>query len=437
MSIPLMTDICLRGGRVIDPGRSFDAQADVLLSEGKVARIEPGLAASLGREVKVIDVRGQWVCPGLVDIHTHLREPGQEYKEDIVTGTTAAAAGGFTAVCCMPNTVPPNDNRAVTELIVRRAREVGVVRVYPIGAITQGLKGEVLAEMGELQEAGCVAVSDDGKPVMNGEIMRRALEYARGFGLPLIQHAEDLTLSQGGSMHEGAVSTRVGIRAQPGAAESTMVARDLELVALTGARYHVAHISTAESIRLVREAKRRGLPVTCEVTPHHLTLSDEACAGFDTFTKCNPPLRTDADIAALIEALADGTIDAIATDHAPHSPVEKDVEFEQAAFGMTGLETALPLCLEFVRKGVLTPSALVRLLSTAPAAVLKLPGGSLAAGSVADVTVIAPDVAWTCEPARFRSRSRNSPFAGAPMKGRAVLTLVGGRIAHAEESFVA
>jgi dihydroorotase len=437
MSVPPMTDICLRGGRVIDPGRSFDAQADVLLSGGKVARIEPGLAGSVGRDVRVIDVTDQWVCPGLVDIHTHLREPGQEYKEDILTGTTAAAAGGFTAVCAMPNTVPPNDNRAITDLIVRRAREVGVVRVYPIGAITQGLKGEVLAEMGELQEAGCVAVSDDGKPVMNGEIMRRALEYARGFGLPLIQHAEDLTLSQGGSMHEGAVSTRVGIRAQPGAAESSMVARDLELVALTGARYHVAHISTAESVRLVREAKRRGLPVTCEVTPHHLTLTDEACAGFDTFTKCNPPLRTDADIAALIEALADGTIDAIATDHAPHSPVEKDVEFEQAAFGMTGLETALPLCLEFVRKGVLTPAALVRLLSTAPAAVLKLPGGSLAAGSVADVTVISPDVAWTCEPARFRSRSRNSPFAGASMKGRAVLTLVGGRIAHAEESFVA
>jgi dihydroorotase len=345
-----MSDICLRGGRVIDPGRSFDAQADVLLSDGKVARIEPGLAGSVARDVKVIDVKDLWVCPGLVDIHTHLREPGQEYKEDIATGTAAAAAGGFTAVCAMPNTVPPNDNRAVTELMVRRAREVGLVRVYPIGAITQGLKGEVLAEMGELQEAGCVAVSDDGKPVMNGEVMRRALEYARGFGLPLIQHCEDLSLSGGGSMHEGVVSTRVGIRAQPAAAESTMVARDLELVALTGARYHVAHISAAESVRLVREAKRRGLPVTCEVTPHHLTLTDDACATYDTHTKCNPPLRSAADVAALAEALADGTIDAIATDHAPHSAVEKEVEFEQAAFGVLGLETALPLCLEFVRK---------------------------------------------------------------------------------------
>src|SRR6185369_17559127 len=238
----------------IDPARNFDAQADVLLRDGWVERVEPGLAASTGPGVRVIDVRDLWVVPGFVDIHTHLREPGQEYKEDIATGTRAAAAGGFSAVCAMPNTVPPNDNRAVTELMVRRAREVGVVRVYPIGAITQGLKGEVLAEMGELQEAGCVAVSDDGKPVMNGEIMRRALEYARGFGLPVIQHAEDLNISQGGSMHEGAVATRIGIRAQPGAAESTMVARDIELVALTGARYHVAHISTAESVRLVREA---------------------------------------------------------------------------------------------------------------------------------------------------------------------------------------
>jgi dihydroorotase len=431
-----MADICLRGGRVIDPARSFDAQADVLLSNGVIALIEPGLAEGLSREVRIIDVRDHWVVPGLIDLHTHLREPGQEYKEDIATGTAAAAAGGFTAVCAMPNTVPPNDTRAVTELMVRRARDVGAVRVYPIGAITLGLKGEVLAEMGELQEAGCVAVSDDGRPVMNGEVMRRALEYARGFGLPVIQHCEDLSLSAGGAMHEGVVSTRVGVRAQPAAAESSMVARDLELVALTGARYHVAHISTAESVRLVREGKRRGLPITCEVTPHHLTLTDDACATYDTHTKCNPPLRSAADIAALTEALADGTIDAIATDHAPHSPVEKDVEFEQAAFGMIGLETALPLCLDLVRSGVLTPEALVRRLSTAPAAVLALPGGSLTPGGVGDVTVIAPDVAWTCEPARFRSRSRNSPFAGVSLRGRAVLTVVGGRIAYAEESSI-
>ncbi len=429
-----MSDLCLRGGRVIDPGRSFDAQADVLLQDGKVARIEPGIAGGLGPGVRVVDVRDLWIVPGLIDLHAHLREPGQEYKEDIETGTVAAAAGGFAAVCAMPNTVPPNDTRAVTDLIVRRAREVGAVRVYPIGAITQGLKGETLAEIGELKEAGCVAVSDDGRPVMNAELMRRALEYARGFGLPVIQHCEDLSLSADGSMHEGNVSTRTGIRAQPAAAESAMLARDLELVALTGARYHVAHISTAESVRLLREAKRRGLPVTCEVTPHHLTLTDEACATFDTSAKCNPPLRAAPDIVALKEALADGTIDAIATDHAPHSPVEKDVEFEQAAFGILGFETALPLCLDLLRAGVLSPSALLAKLSSAPAAILGLPGGSLIPGAAADVTVIDPEAEWTCDPTRFRSRSRNTPFGGRALRGRAVLTVVGGRVAHAEET---
>jgi dihydroorotase len=429
-------DLCLRGGRVIDPARGFDAQADVLVRDGLVVSVEAGLGASQGRDVKVIDVTDLWVVPGLIDLHAHLREPGQEYKEDIATGTAAAAAGGFTAVCAMPNTLPPNDTRAVTELIVRRAREVGAVRVYPVGAITQGLRGEFLSEMGELQEAGCVAVSDDGRPVMNGEVMRRALEYARGFGLPVIQHCEDLSLSAEGSMNEGLVSTRTGIRAQPAAAEAVMVARDLELVALTGARYHVAHISAAESVRLVREAKRRGLPVSCEVTPHHLTLTDEACAGYDPHTKCNPPLRSAADVSALVEGLSDGTIDAIATDHAPHSPVEKDVEFEQAAFGLIGLETALPLCLDLVRGGWLTPAELVRRLATAPAALLGLPGGTLTAGGVADVTVIAPEAAWTCEPSRFRSRSRNTPFSGVSLRGRAVLTVVGGRIAHAVEGLL-
>jgi dihydroorotase len=427
-----MPDICLRGGRVIDPARNYDGQADVLLQEGRIARVEPGLAVPAG--TRTIDVRDLWVVPGFVDIHTHLREPGQEYKEDIATGTAAAAAGGFTALCAMPNTVPPNDNRAITELMVRRAAEVGVVRVYPIGAITIGLKGETLSEMGELKEAGCVAVSDDGKPVMNAELMRRALEYARGLGLPVIQHCEDLHLSGGGSMHEGEVSTRIGVKAQPAAAESAMVARDLELCALTGARYHVAHISAVESVRLVREAKRRGLPVTCEVTPHHLTLTDEACAGYDTFTKCNPPLRASADVAALHEALADGTIDAIATDHAPHSPVEKDLEFENAAFGMLGLETALPLSLEVYRKGLLTPAALVALLTVRPARALGLGGGSLAPGMPADVTVVNPELGWTCEPARFRSKSKNSPFRGRSFRGRAVLTLVAGRIAHQEEN---
>jgi dihydroorotase len=431
-----MPAICLRGGRVIDPARNFDAQADVLLRDGWVERVEPGIAANAGEGVRIIDVRDLWVLPGFIDIHTHLREPGQEYKEDIATGTAAAAAGGFVAVCAMPNTTPPNDNRAITELMVRRAREVGSVRVYPIGAITLGLKGETLSEMGELKEAGCVAVSDDGKPVMNAEIMRRALEYARGLDLPVIQHCEDLHLSAGGSMNEGVVATRTGIKGQPGAAESSMVARDIELCALTGARYHVAHISVGESVRLVREAKRRGLPVTCEVTPHHLTLTDEACAGYDTFTKCNPPLRTPGDVAALHEALADGTIDAIATDHAPHSPVEKELEFENAAFGMLGLETALPLALELVRTGVLSPPALVALLTSRPARVLALPGGTLAPGSPADVTVVHPELAWRCEPVRFRSKSKNSPFAGRSFRGKAVLTLVSGRIVYEEETIL-
>ncbi len=271
-------DLCLRGGRVIDPARNLDSEGDLLIEKGVVARFGAGIAAGLPASTRVLDVRGSWVVPGLIDLHTHLREPGQEYKEDIATGTRAAAAGGFTAVCAMPNTVPPNDTRAVTELILRRAAEVGVVRVYPVGAISKGLKGESLAEMGELREAGCVAVSDDGHPVMNAELMRRALEYARTFDLTLVQHCEDLLLSDGGSMNEGPVATRAGIKAQPAAAESSMVARDIELCALTGARYHVAHVSSAESVRLVREAKRRGLPVTCEVTPHHLSLTDEACA---------------------------------------------------------------------------------------------------------------------------------------------------------------
>jgi len=429
-----MPEILLRGGRVLDPVREFDTQADVLVSDGKIARIERGLAAP---GAKVIDVKDCWVVPGLIDLHVHLREPGQEYKENIETGTAAAAAGGFSAVCCMPNTNPLNDTRAVTDLIVQRARDKGAVRVYPIGCITQGQKGETMADMGELQEAGCVAVSDDGHGVMNSEVMRRALEYARSFHMPLIQHCEDSVLSAGGAMHEGVASTRFGIRAQPAVAESAMLARDLELVALTGGRYHMAHISCAESVRLIRDAKRRGLPVTCEVTPHNLVLTDEACAGYNTFFKMNPPLRSANDQAALREALADGTIDAIATDHAPHTSIEKDVEFEQAANGVIGLETALALAVELVGAGVLTPAKLVMRMSAGPAKVLGLPGGSLALGAAADVTVIDPQAAWICDATRFRSKARNTPFDGRAMRGRPVLTVVGGRIVFSEERFVA
>ena len=405
----------------------------MLIEGGTITRVAAGIAGGVGPGVRVIDLRGKWVMPGLIDLHTHLREPGHEYKEDIATGTRAAAAGGFTAVCAMPNTTPPNDNRAVTELIVQRARQVGVVRVYPVGAISKGLLGETLAEMGELQESGCVAVSDDGRPVMNAELMRRAMEYARTFGLTIVQHCEDLSLSAGGAMNEGPVATRAGIRAQPGSAESAMVARDLELCALTGARYHVAHVSSAESVRLIREAKSRGLPVTCEVTPHHLTLTDEACAHYDTSAKCNPPLRAAADVEALCAALGDGTIDAVATDHAPHSAVEKEVEFEQAAFGMIGLETAVPLVLALVRAGTLSPADFVARLSAGPARVFGLPGGSLADGAPADVTVVDPEAAWTCDGRALRSRSRNTPFSGRALRGRVSLTVVGGSIVYSGE----
>jgi dihydroorotase len=417
-------DLVLRGGRVFDPAaaRPLDQAADVRIVNGRIAEIGKGLVAP-----RVVDVKDLWVVPGLVDLHVHLREPGQEYKEDIETGTRAAASGGFTTVCCMPNTRPVNDQRAITELIVRRAREVGAVRVRPIGAITQGLEGKRLADIAEMKDAGIVAISDDGRPVMNAGLMRRAFEYAKTFDLPLVQHAEDLELSESGAMNEGAVSTRIGIKGQPACAESAMVARDLEIVEWTGARYHVAHVSTARTIALVRDAKRRGLPVTCEVTPHHLALTDEACSHYDTRTKVMPPLRTAADQEALIEALADGTIDAIATDHAPHSPVEKDVEFECAAPGMLGLETALPIVLELVKQGAFDIRRAVWALTTAPARAFALPGGNLAAGLAADICVIDPERPYTITADALRSKSKNSPFVGHAFTGRAVLTLVDGQ----------
>jgi dihydroorotase len=428
MPVP-QTPLVLKGGRVIDPAHSegLDRPSDVLIADGIIRAVEPGASVAGAR---VIDCTGKIVAPGFVDIHVHLREPGHEYKEDIASGAQAAAAGGFTTVCCMPNTNPPNDNRAVTDLIVRRAREAASVRVHPIGAISKGLKGEALAEMGEMKDAGIVAVSDDGRPVMSADLMRRALEYARTFGLVVVQHAEDLSLSAGGVMNEGVSSTRAGLRGQPPMAESVMVARDLELVAWTGARYHVAHISTAASVRAVREAKKRGLPVTAEVTPHHLVLTDAACCSYDTATKCAPPLRTEADIAALKEGLADGTIDCIATDHAPHAAQEKDVEFDQAAFGMIGLETALGLCMRLVDEKVLTLPALVGKLTSGAARIFELPAGTLARGAVADVTVFDPARAWTVDRMRLKSKSRNTPFHGWELRGHVTHTIVGGKVVY-------
>jgi dihydroorotase len=418
-------DLVLRGGRVLDPGagKPLDVVGDVRIANGRIVEIGRGLTGG-----RIVDVKDLWVVPGLIDLHVHLREPGQEYKEDIESGTRAAAAGGFTTICCMPNTKPVNDQRTVTEVIVRRAREVGCVRVRPIGAITQGLEGKTLADIADMKEGGIVAISDDGRPVMNAGLMRRAFEYARTFDLPVVQHAEDLDLAEGGSMNEGAVSTRIGIRGQPACAESAMVARDLEIVEWTGARYHVAHVSTARTVALVREAKRRGLPVTCEVTPHHLALTDEACSHYDTRTKVMPPLRTAADQEALLEGLVDGTIDCIATDHAPHSPVEKDVEFECAAPGMLGLETALPIVLDFVRMGTLDEKRVIAALTAHAARAFGLPGGGLAVGAVADICVIDPERPFTIDGEHLASKSKNTPFLGQTLAGRAVLTIVEGRV---------
>lgn len=419
----------VRGGRVVDPSQELDGPFDVLIEDGHVARVEERIEPEAG--VEVFDAAGLVVAPGLIDMHVHLREPGQEYKETVRSGTLAAAAGGFTAVACMPNTVPPNDNRSVTEHIMSEARSSGFARVYPIGAVSKGQRGEELAEFGEMVAAGAVAVSDDGYPVANAELMRRALQYARHYDIPVIQHAQDLDLSAGGVMHEGEWSTRLGLPGAPGAAEDVMVARDLILVEDSGGRYHVAHLSTARSLEMVRRAKQLRLPVTCEVTPHHLLLTDQTVAdsGFSTHAKMNPPLRSEGDRQALLDGLADGTVDALASDHAPHHPDEKDVEFSVAPFGIIGLETNLSLCLDrLVRPGLLSMSRLVELFSTNPARILKIPGGTLVTGSPADLTLVNPEARVTVRAARFRSKSRNTPFEGWKLRGRAVATILGGRL---------
>jgi dihydroorotase len=419
--------LLIKNGHVVDPASSTDAVQDVFIADGRVERV----GRDLPREAvtTVLDATGKIVCPGFIDIHVHLREPGYEYKETVASGTRAAAAGGFTAVCCMANTHPVNDNRSITDYIRAKAAVEGAVRVYPIGAVTRGLAGEELAELAELAEAGCVAFSDDGKCVMNAALYRRAMEYTLPFGAPVISHAEDHQLSRGTSMNEGVVSTELGVPGAPAAAEDIMVARDILLAELTGAHVHIAHLSTAGAVRLVRDAKARGVRVTAEVTPHHLLLTEEAVRTFDANAKMNPPLRSKRDTEVLLEALVDGTIDCIATDHAPHAGSEKEGEFDRAAFGIVGLETAVGLMLDrLVRPGALPLATLISRLSRDPARLLGLPGGSLAPGAPADVTILDPAAEWTVDPARFQSRSRNTPFGGWAVTGRPWKTIVGGGV---------
>lgn len=425
--------ILLRGGRVVDPSSKVDGPADVLIEQGRIAHIGVGIKS---KGAEIIDVSGCVVAPGFIDLHTHLREPGREDKETIESGARSAACGGFTAVCAMPNTQPVNDSASTTRFIVETAARSAIVRVYPIGAITRGSAGAELSEYGDLKAAGCVAVSDDGRPVQNARVMRRALEYARAFSLPVIDHCEDIDLSKGGAMNEGAVATAMGIPAAPAVSETIMVERDVLLAELTGAHVHIAHISTAGAVDAVRRGKARGVRVTAEVTPHHLALTDEAvrASDYDPVTKMNPPLRSEEDRRAVLAGVIDGTIDAIATDHAPHTSEEKVCEFDCAAFGVIGLETALAICHDvLVRSGLIELPRFVQLFSTGPARALNLPGGSLQQGGVADITVFDP--ARISEiPDTFQSKSRNSPFVGQKFCGSPELTIVGGRVVYSRSS---
>ncbi len=418
--------LLIKGGRVIDPASKLDAKKDLLIEKGRIVELlSPGAKAG---DAKVIDASGKWVAPGLIDMHVHLREPGEEYKETVATGASAAVAGGITAVAAMPNTKPTNDTGSVTDYVLEMAARARKARVYPVGAISRGRAGEGLSEMGELVGHGCVAVTDDGRPVMSSMLMRRALEYCMGVGVPVLDHPEDLDLSAGGCMHEGEVSTDLGLPGIPAAAEETMVARDIVLAELTGWRLHLQHVSTQGSVRMIREAKARGVNVTAETCPHYFTLTHEHVRGFNTSFKMNPPLRTEQDREAVVAGLADGTIDAIASDHAPHSPVEKDVEFDQAANGIVGLETLLPLSLGLVHQGMIGPSRWVELVSKNPARILGVPGGSLAPGRAADVTVLDPEAEWEVDRAGFFSKGRNTPFHGWKVKGRASAVIIQGKL---------
>jgi dihydroorotase len=423
-----MSKLLIQNGVLIDPSQSLDGRRDLLIENGRVLAIEESIRAE---SVEVFDASGLIVAPGFIDLHVHLREPGQEYKETVESGARAALAGGFTSICCMPNTKPVNDNSSVTSFILEQARKAGLANVFPIGAITQGSKGEQLAEIGEMKTAGIVAVSDDGRPVLDAGLMRRAMEYATDFDLPVVDHCEDCCGADGWSMHEGEYSALMGLKGLPGAAEDLHVSRDIMLAELTGARVHIAHISTARSVDLVRRAKEQGLRVTCEVTPHHFTLTDRDVfeSGFNTHFKMAPPLRSAADLEAILEGLRDGTIDAIATDHAPHHANEKMLEFDHAPNGIVGLETAVSLTLDrLVHRGVISLSRMVDLLSCLPARIFNLDLGTLKVGAVADMTLFDPQREIKIDASKFKSKSRNTPFQGWELKGNVEATIVGGRV---------
>ena len=428
----------LKGARVVDPANGRDGEFDVLIEDGRIARVGKDLPAEEGCSVVELP-HGLVICPGLIDMHVHLREPGQEHKETVATGTAAAVAGGFTAVACMPNTSPVNDNAGVTGYILRKAADASLARVYPIGAVSRGQLGEQLADIAELREAGCVAITDDGRPVATALLMRRALEYAGMFNMPVIEHCEDQTLKGDGVAHEGFQASTLGLRGIPGAAESIMALRDISLAELTGGAVHIAHMSARQSLDAVRYGKARGARVTCEVTPHHFVLTDEmlgAPVPYDTNVKMNPPLRDVADRDAMLQGLADGSVDVIATDHAPHHYDEKQVEFDHAPFGITGLETALSLCFyRLVHPGIVSMSRLIELLAVNPARILRVPGGSLSAGTPADITILAPDLPVTVSAARMRSKSKNTPFDGWQLRGGVAATIVDGRTVYLNDEF--
>ena len=429
-----MSALLIKGGQIIDPASNLDEVSDLLIEDGKVSRIERGIKVPVER---ILDASGLIVAPGFIDIHVHLREPGREDEETLESGSQTAATGGFTAICCMPNTDPINDCPAVTSYIIKEAESRAITRVFPIGAISVGSAGERLAEIGEMVTAGAVGISDDGQPVMNGQLMRRAMEYSLPFKIPVIEHCEDLHLSARGSMNEGYYSTVLGLKGINRTAEDTMAGRDIMLAELTGAHIHIAHLSTRGTLQLVREAKRRGIHVTCEVTPHHFTLTDAACCEYDTNTKMNPPLRTDDDIQALIEGLSDGTVDCIATDHAPHNSNEKMLEFDRAPFGITGLETALGLALSrLYHSGKISIRKLVELFTINPTRIINKPLGTLRVGAAADVTLFSANADWVYDVGQTKSKSRNCPFHGMKLTGQVAGTVVAGRVVYQNQDLL-